>query len=237
VKTLFIYTIFCLFTSSAWAWSVSPMSQEIKQKQRTFQIKINNLNGKTPVALRLKAMARDTDEWGKDKLSNTNDLLVFPRRMMVPAGKKMVARISVRKTNQTPNEKAYRLIVDQIPVKAQAGERGVKVLTRYLTSIYLTPRKSQVQDFKITMANINEQGVEITAINKGNFHKVLLPSSIKVGKYDINSKFPVVNILPGKSIKIMFPIEKRKLETGKKMSFDNTCMVCPQGEKYQVTLQ
>lgn len=78
-----------LLSTQVFAWSVIPMSQDIKPGQRTFKIKINNKEGGSPVALRLKAVARDINELGNDNLTDTNDLSVFPKRMMVPAGKQL----------------------------------------------------------------------------------------------------------------------------------------------------
>ncbi|SMN16673.1 Sigma-fimbriae chaperone protein [uncultured Candidatus Thioglobus sp.] len=233
----FLLLLSTLISLNAFAWNVSPMSQDIEPGQRTFQIKINNKNGKEPLAVRLKAMKRDTDEFAKDKLNNTNDLLIFPRQMIVAAGKQVVARVSVRTPNTGTQEKPYRLIIDQIPVKKTADERGIKVLTRYLTSIYLIPKARKVEDFSIRSAQIKNNNIEIIASNQGNYHKVLLPSSVKVGNQEINQKFAVKNILPGKSIKIILPIDSKNFSSGQNLSFDNTCMVCPKGEKYQIKLQ
>jgi P pilus assembly chaperone PapD len=212
------------------------MSQDVEPNKRTFQIKIDNSTGKEPVALRLKAMARDIDELGNDRLTNTNDLLIFPKRMIVGVGKKAVARISIRKQNKDKNEKAYRLIVDQIPVKKQNDERGVKVLTRYLTSVYLKPNAKKQENFVINSAKMVADGIEVQAINSGNHHKVILPSSLKVGDTEIDKKFPVRNVLAGKSITLKFPIDAQ-VNKGQQLSFDNTCMTCSKGESYTINIE
>lgn len=232
-----ILTLILIFISNTvLAWSVKPMSQDLDPNKRTFQIKIDNTGGKEPVAIRLKAMARDTDNLGNDKLTNTNDMLIFPKRMIIGAGKKAVARISIRKPNRSQNEKPYRLIVDQIPVKKQNNEKGVKVLTRYLTSVYLNPKTKRKDEFNITSAKIVNNGLEVIATNSGNYHKVILPSSLKVGNMEIDKKFPVKNVLAGKSITLQFPLEE-KINKGQTISFDNTCMSCRKGEKYQITIE
>jgi P pilus assembly chaperone PapD len=225
-----------LLSSNLFAWSVKPMSQEIDTNKRTFQIKIDNTTGKEPVAIRLKAMARDTDKFGIDKLSNTNDLLIFPKRMIIGAGKKAVARISVRKQNTSKNEKPYRLIIDQIPVKKQNDEKGIKVLTRYLTSVYLNPKAKKQENFEVNSAKIVDGGIEITATNSGNHHKVILPSSLKIGEVEIDKKFVVKNALAGKIIKIKLPVEGN-FSKGQKLSFDNTCMNCRKGENYKINIE
>ncbi len=225
-----------LFSTQVIAWSVTPMSQDIKPGQRTFQIKIINKEGVAPVALRLKVMSRDINEFGGDKLTNTNDLLVFPKRMMVPAGKQLIARISVRKPNSSNHEKAYRLIVDQIPVKNTTDKNGIQVLTRYLTSVYLNPKQPKKVDFKIDSASIKASNIEIMATNNGNYHKVLLLSSINIGGTDIQTKIDPKNVLPGKSLKILLPVEHQKFKSGDILSFQNTCMICPKDESYQIPL-
>lgn len=231
-----ITIVLIMLTSNVFAWNVKPMSQDIDSGKRTFQIKIDNSMGKEPVAIRLKAMARDTNEFGDDKLTNTNDLLIFPKRMIVGAGKKAVARISIRKQNTTKNEKPYRLIVDQIPVSKTNDDKGVKVLTRYLTSVYLKPKGKKQENFILESAKITESGIEVLVTNSGNYHKVVLPSSLKIAGKDIDKKFVVRNILAGKSIKLKFPIDE-KFKQGDEISFNNTCMSCRKGESYKIVIE
>ncbi len=47
-----------------YAWSVKPMSKTLEPRERSYQLKINNSDGKTPVAIRLSAFERDVDNLG-----------------------------------------------------------------------------------------------------------------------------------------------------------------------------
>jgi fimbrial chaperone protein len=236
-KFIFLITI---LVSNIFAWDVKPMSKDIKQGERSYQLKISNKDGKVPVAVRLSAMKRDVDNLGDDKLSPTKDIIVFPKQLIVKPGKVAIARVSVRKANTSNVEGAYRIIADQVPVRRADEKRGIKVLTRYLTSIYLEPKGKKVEDFSFADGNIDNKSITLSAVNNGNVHKVILPTSIVVTKNDntkvaVEKKFEVVNVMPNKTVDIVLPLSSEVLTNAKAISFSNTCVTCG-GEAYEVVL-
>ncbi len=155
-------------------------------------------------------------------------------------GKVAVARVSIRKANGSPIEKAYRVVIDQVPVRRNNEKTGVKVLTRYLTSIYLKPQAKPVEDFAFVSGSVDKNSINLRAKNAGNMHKVLLPSSIVVTKANnetitIDKRFEPINILPNKEVDIVLPMNTDVLQNAKLISFTNTCITCGK-ETYEVEL-
>lgn len=232
--------LFAVMASNVSAWTVSPMSKDLAATERSYQLKIDNKGGKVPVAVRLTSFERNVDNLGGDKLNKTKDIIVFPKQMIVQPGKVAVARVSIRKPNIGAIEKAYRVVIDQVPVRKADEKRGIKVLTRYLTSVYLKPKAAATENFSFTGGSVDNKAITLSAVNNGNVHKVILPSNIVITKdtgeqVSVDKKFEVVNVLPHKTIDMVLPISSDTLNGAQSIHFSNTCVTC-KDEEYEVVL-
>ncbi len=241
-KTLTFLLLF-LTINLAYAWSITPMSSSIKPDQKTFSIKINNTGGKEMVAIKFDVMTRNQDIDAKEILDKTDDLKVFPKHIVVPAGGVSTVRVSVFKSNKTQYEKAYRLIAEAVPISTREGrESGVNVLLKYIASIYLLPPVSQDVELKVHSAKLLNKALQIEVYNPGNQHKVMLVENIIANingkEVLLDNEDKLCNILSQSRVNMLVPLtdaEIIKLKSSRNISLMNSCRDCTEGSK--ITLQ
>lgn len=245
MKNVYIAVVLFGYVSSMFAWEVVPISQEVTTDKDNVQITVDNSKYNTPVAVRIKPMARDMNDKGQEVLSETNDLRVFPRQMIIEPKQKSIIRISIKNKNNTDIEKAYRVVIDQLPARRKANDRGAQVLTRYVTSVYLTPNSKKTNEFTINNAQLTSKGVVINAQNNGNHHKVLYPGEAvyitEAGEtFEVSKEFDLFNILPQKSAELLLPIKEtvlsKLIQHSGSLRFRNICKSCAPDEFYEIVV-
>jgi fimbrial chaperone protein len=247
MKKLLITLLFSLYATQLLAWGITPMGLTIEPGQRAATLKIDNKKGDKILAVRLKATTRVQDEYGQDILVDTKDLLIFPKQVIVPAKKSLSVRVAVRKANNTKFEKAYRFIAEEVAiseeVKAKSGVE-VKVLLKYIGSIYLSTKADKVENFSIQSATLSAKGLHLQVSNQGSAHKIFRPENIKAlisdKKIAVNSKQQVYNVLSQQAFELLIPLESAALSTlrsANQVTLANGCKTCTDDEIYTLNLQ
>lgn len=84
-------------------------------------------------------------EWtqhdGNDVLVPTRDVIASPSIVSIPEDKTQLVRL-IRKTSPDTKEKAYRLIINELPRSAREKEQtGVQLLLKYSIPVFIPPSK------------------------------------------------------------------------------------------------
>ena len=79
---------------------------------------------------------------GDNKLTPSNDLLLSPPIITIPAAGQRTIRFGLRHRNTTPEELAYRVIVTEVRSPFDTGRLGVAVSMRISIPLFVAPQSS-----------------------------------------------------------------------------------------------
>lgn len=139
-------------------FSVSPVSLDIVAPEKAATITVtNNDSRELTVQFRMFAWTQANNE---DELVPAVDVAVSPPIAKIPAGAEQVVRIVGMQQNRMGVESAYRLLVDELPVRAESLAPGVvDVLLRYSLPVFFTPGGKGVKAHP--RWNVTAQGEEL----------------------------------------------------------------------------
>lgn len=126
---------------------VNPVVIEVSARQRAATVRISlSDTAKAPMRLQAELMRWEQGLQGDDIVSPGNDLLITPPIADIQPGETQLFRVALRGTRATPDEIAYRLILEDIaePAPAAAGNtpEGSAAITfrmRYDLPVMIAP--------------------------------------------------------------------------------------------------
>lgn len=93
-------------------------------------------SGDAPVAAQIRVYIW-TQENGEDRLEPSDDLLVSPPIVEIPAGGEQLIRLVRADATAPARELAYRVVVDELPDDDQTAENAVAVRMRFLIPAFV----------------------------------------------------------------------------------------------------
>lgn len=139
-KTIMVLALAPVMMTSAVqaaALQVSPTTVQFNAQGKAERVWLS-ASGDTPVTGQVRVY-QWVQQDGKDVLTPTRDVVASPPVMTVPAGQTQLLRL-VNKVPAGPAEKAYRLIVDELPAAGEVTPRaGVQFLLKYSIPVFVAP--------------------------------------------------------------------------------------------------
>ncbi|MGH9556361.1 MAG: fimbrial biogenesis chaperone [Terriglobales bacterium] len=133
-----------------------------------------------PLRLQLSVYAWAQNAKGEMQLTPTQDIVFFPRLLTVAPGEERKVRIGAA-APFAATEKTYRLMVEELPPPAKAGEGGtgvqVGVLLRLSIPIFLQPAQPAAKSQIEAMA-VHHRRFSFALKNLGNVH--FRPQAVEV---------------------------------------------------------
>lgn len=136
-----------------------PVQIYLSPKARSALLTLRNQT-REEMRFQLSVFAWQQDPQGEMQLSPTEDIVFFPRLLILPAGAERKIRVG-SVTPVAPTEKTYRLMVEQLPPMKKADpEEGIQIrmLTHMGIPIFLLPAKP-----------VARAGLEALAVRAGRF--------------------------------------------------------------------
>lgn len=93
-------------------------------------------SGDAPVAAQIRVYAW-TQENGEDRLEPADDLVVSPAIVEIPAAGEQLIRLVRPHATAPDRERAYRVVVDELPGDADTAENAVAVRMRFLIPAFI----------------------------------------------------------------------------------------------------
>ena len=176
-----------LHATAALAFQISPISQDFEPSGRgasqSFQIS-NDRDEQVTVTVAITT--READEFGHETLNPTQDFMLFPTEVVVPPKGVQVVRAKWVGASAPKNELAYRIIAEEVPLKARRDTPGASIFmtVRYVGALYVVPRGAR-PDVKVVSARpVDGAGgkpiLEAMLTNQGTAHAILSEPSLKV---------------------------------------------------------
>jgi fimbrial chaperone protein len=156
-------------TSHAGQWRVTPARIFLDREVKSSVITVVN-EAEEKVSLQGKAMEWTQDAEGKDVYQDTNDLVFFPRMLLINKGEQKIIRAGM-KIPAAAREKTYRLFIEEIPQPRKATDDSAQlaVTVRFGVPVFVKPLKEEVRG-EITGASLAKGSVTATLKNSGNIH-------------------------------------------------------------------
>jgi fimbrial chaperone protein len=182
-----IFSIFFLFiVFSASAFSISPMSTSITPTApgnlATFKVENESTS---PIAVVIRIVTRSLDQNGVEKNEAiTKDFVVFPARVVIQPNSSQNVKVQWKGPSTLPAELSFRVIAEQVPVDFTRDQTsGVKVLFRYLASLYVSPAgiiaKPVLENVTGGVAN-GTPGLLVRLRNDGTRHGLLFTTVLRI---------------------------------------------------------
>ena len=111
-----------------------------------------------PIAIELKMFSRSMSPNGQDILVEAeDDFIIYPAQAIVMPGRTQAIRVQWIGKTSLKQELAYRMITEQLPVsfdEEQADGGRIKLLVRFLASVYVVPGNSRADAGVTGVSNI-----------------------------------------------------------------------------------
>jgi fimbrial chaperone protein len=198
-KTLLVCAL-VLATNASANFEFSPITISLTTTGKTNHAIAQVVNRQAvAIPIVIHVTERKLLENGEEERPDTAELAVYPSQFMLEPNETKSIKISWQGEESVPNEKSYRIIVEEVPVEfsAKSANKGaVRILINYVGSIYVNSSKTEGNLVleKIEPAE-DKKFLNFLFNNKGNGHAILKAPSI-----DLTAK--AANNLPEKKIKI-----------------------------------
>jgi P pilus assembly chaperone PapD len=158
----FYIIIFILgFNFNVYATTITPVAIELNDQTKVNSITYTN-DSKFEVLVQPSQMLW-TQENGKDKYTQTSDLLIVPAFVKIPAGQKQIFRVTRRDKNEA-EPKAYRLILEDVSedVSDALTENQSSVIRfkfNHNLPVYFYPKSVKKSSYKIPSISLCDQKI------------------------------------------------------------------------------
>lgn len=145
---------------------LSTIRIDLSDKQPSAVLTLTNTGtGRTLVHLRMMAWSQIA---GGDRLEPTDTLLVNPPIADILPGAQQVVRIGYAGALQTPNERTFRLLIEEVPLQDSTSGQGVDTILKISMPIFLAP---QSPPSTVLLATLAERGTPaLLMLNRGTKH-------------------------------------------------------------------
>ena len=165
---IWIFPFACTILSPAVAgqFGVSPIRIDLDRSAKSGAITVSNDEDAEPLRVQLRLFEWTQDAGGKDDYQLKEDLLYFPRLMVLEKGEQKLIRVGSRMP-ALEREKTYRLFIEELPAPPTPGGARVGVSVRFGVPIFVAPVKTDLRG-EIEKFSIDKGFLRIRVRNSGN---------------------------------------------------------------------
>jgi fimbrial chaperone protein len=164
-------------------FGVSPIRVDLDRTSKSGTITVSNDETADSLRVQMRLFEWTQDADGKDVYRESQDLVYFPRLMVLEKGEQKLVRVGLR-TPATTQEKTYRLFVEELPspkVPGTASGSQVAIAVRFGVPVYLKPSK-QVLRGEIASMSVAKGVLHVGVRNTGNTHFTIKSVTATSGK-------------------------------------------------------
>ena len=161
IRFFYIIIFILRFNFNVFATKITPVPIDLNDQTKVNSITYTN-DSKFEVLVQPSQMLW-TQENGKDKYSQTSDLLIVPAFVKIPAGQKQIFRVTRRDKNEA-EPKAYRLILEDVSedVSDALTENQSSVIRfkfNHNLPVYFYPKSVKKSSYKIPSLSLCDQKI------------------------------------------------------------------------------
>lgn len=157
-------------TAFASSFQIDPVKIDLEADKATATLRIVN-NGDRPTSVRISALSW-TQKNSEDVYSETDEIVASPPIATILPHKTQIIRLGQRERT-AGEERAYRIIVEEIPQPSPSGT-GIDMALRFNLPMYVAGARRAYADLSWTAWLEKDGKVTVEAVNKGDTHVKLL---------------------------------------------------------------
>lgn len=169
---------FAAAPSVAGSLEIGPIRVQMIGSERTATLTIRNSDA-TPITVQIRTVDW-TQPGGADVYTPSSILMVSPPLVTLAPGESQVIRLVIENMPEASHERAFRLIVDELPVSAGALPAGVVTALRVLVPVFVTPSTESRARLRWE-AKQEGDSLTVTAINEGPARERLINLQVSSG--------------------------------------------------------
>lgn len=209
--------LLCLFATPAFALKVSPFKAALPPDGsgggQVFRVDNNSAE---PAAVQVSVLTWDIAPDGSETNADAEpEFSIFPAQMVLKPFESRAVRVQWLGRGPLASEKAYRLMVEQLPVHLQgtpdAGS-AVRFMLRFKAALYISPPAAKSDVAVSAVAPAPDGRLRVTLANKGTAHALLRNPVLKLTLQDGKTA-----AITGDPLK---PLEGENIHAGRTRYFD-----------------
>ena len=161
----------------AQAMGISPVRVEMTGGEHSAIVTVRN-TGASPINLQVRAM-----DWsqvdGVESFSAAETLIASPPMSTLAPGEEQIVRLFLDDPSQPTSEKAFRLILDQIPSGPPTPGAGMRIQLRALVPVFVVPKGISRPEIHWS-ATRDTAGLVLKAVNSGARRNRLLNLTVTI---------------------------------------------------------
>ena len=185
------------FSVMAGSLSVTPVRIELSSAQRSVALTVRN-DGDQPTVVQAQLVAWSQVD-NDDRLEPTTDILASPPIFTVAPGASQILRIALRLAPDAARERAYRVLVTEVPGKPQPESAGAQFALKISLPIFVDasgPKTAPQLEWSGIRTTKGE--LALTAVNTGAKHIKVQTIEVTRAGTDPDARFAGLwYILPG----------------------------------------
>lgn len=148
-------------------WRISPTRLDLDRENKNGELTVRN-EGDDRVDLQVKAVEWTQDQEGKDRYTDTSELIFFPKMLTLVNNAEKVIRTGVA-TVPVAREKTYRLMVQEIPQPRKTETPTVAIALKFSLPVFVKPVRGDIQG-NIEKIEMIRGTLSTLVKNTGNTH-------------------------------------------------------------------
>ncbi len=192
--------------AGAATFGLSPMRVDLSGSTPTAVLTVTN-GGDEPVTIQLQVRTwRQVD--GQDTQEPTSDFILNPTLATIAPNSEQIVRIALRTAPDRTHERAYRLLVREVPI-TEAGVPGLRMALAMDIPVYVAPvSKDALARPVFTLERTPASGIRVRIANEGEQHLRLAGLEISQGGKPL-VEHGVFIVLPGAVRHIVVPADSK----------------------------
>ena len=185
------------FPVMAGSLSVTPIRIELSSAQRSVALTVRN-DGDQPTVVQAQLVAWSQAD-NDDRLEPTTDILASPPIFTVAPGASQILRIALRLAPDAARERAYRVLVTEVPGKPQPESAGAQFALKISLPIFVDASGAKTAPrVEWSGARTAKGELTLTAVNTGAKHIQVQTIEVMGSGTDPDARFAGLwYILPG----------------------------------------
>ncbi len=164
-------------------WRVAPIRLDFDKNARTGSITVYN-EGTDKLNVQMKAMEWSQDAEGKDRYTETQEIIFFPKIMTLEKNENKIIRAGIR-IPATAKEKTFRLFIEEIPQPRKKEGANIAVAIRFGVPVFAKPLKEELRG-EIGKLSMKNGKISVVVSNTGNAHFRI--TSVAINEKDAKGK-------------------------------------------------
>jgi len=155
---------------ASWAgtFTVTPVRVQVSASRPNAILQIANREDE-PVTLQAHVVAWSFDGQ-KDVLVDSDEVMLNPPIAIIGGHQTQAIRMGLRKLNDGPQERSYRLILEEVPQAPKPNFIGIRTIIKMSIPIFVSPKTAIAPRLSWQAVKMSDSRVKLIAINQGSAH-------------------------------------------------------------------